>query len=186
MIYRVNTLKKVGVCGAFAMLGMCGAQASEFNFTYSDTQNPDAGHGSLYAIENGNTGTYTAISGDLIVTAGADSPGTYSLLGDPSAPSEILSPSGFFFYDDQLYPGTDPGLSNGGLLFVGVSPNGATEINIFSSGPGATFQFYDNTGYHNDPNGTFTLTTAPGPAAAVPLALGFLANVRKRRRSKQS
>lgn len=135
-----------------------------FDFTFNI--GPDTGYGSLSATDQGG-GVFIATAGTLTVTSIWDF-GTYSLYTDPSAPSEISSPSGFFLFDDLLLPSQNPLITNGGLLFT----KGGFEINIFSNGADA-YQFYDNTGYNNV--GTvFTLTDpVPEPSALVLFSIGF-------------
>ena len=141
-------------------------------FIYSFVSDPgypvvDVSGGLLLGDANGD-GTYTAVSGNGAVSDGT----TLSLISNPNPPSETLSPSGFFLYDDQLLPGQNPSITNGGLLFSIVSPGayegGATEINIFSNGPGpGTYLYYANNGFNV--YGTFTLTAVPEPSRLVGL-----------------
>jgi hypothetical protein len=97
------------------------------------------------------------------VTGGADV-GVYPLW--PGGPSITLSPSGFFEFDNLLYPSMDPLIDNDGLLFIG----GGLEINIFSN-PG-DYQFYDNNGYTNTGE-SFTLNAAPGGGQTFPAKFVF-------------
>ena len=82
---------------------------------------------------------------------------------NPSPPGQQYSPSGLFIYDDQLLPGQNPLILNGGLLFT----SGSTEVNIFSE-PG-TYRYYEGVagGYPYDSYGSFTLTAVPEPATFV-------------------
>lgn len=131
-------------------------------FDFAFTIGPDTGFGSLNTTDNGN-GQFLATAGNLTVTGGQDV-GTYPLF--PGGPAVTLSPSGFFNYDNVLYPSIDPSIDNDGLLFLG---NGL-EINIFSN-PG-NFQFYDDTGYNN--LGTsFALNIAPGGGQTFPAKYVF-------------
>ena len=133
-----------------------------FNFNFAI--GPDSGYGALNSTDNGN-GEFLATAGTLTVTAGKDV-GSYPLY--PGGPVEVNSPSGYFLFDDLLYPSVDPGIDNGGLLFL----TGADfEINIFSNGAD-NFQFYDNTGYNNM-GAPFTLDVAPGAGQTFPAKYVF-------------
>ena len=112
----------------------------------------DAGFGTLNATNLGN-GTFLATGGTLTVTTGNDV-GSYTLY--PGGPANTISPSGFFSYNNVLYPGVNPALDMQGLLFAGAVP----EINIWGNAAN-NYTFYDNSGY-TDNGTTFTLTVAPG------------------------
>jgi len=135
-------------------------------FNYSFAIGPDTGYGNLNTTDIGN-GEFLATSGTLTVTGGEDV-GEYSLF--PGGPGEMNSPSGYFLYDDLLYPSLDPDVDNGGLLFTG---NGL-EINIFSLGPD-NYQFYANSGYNNFGN-QFTGKAAPGGGQTYPAKFVFDVN----------
>ena len=138
--------------------------------------------GSLNANDNGN-GTFNAISGTINFSGTHFvSTGTGTLIPNGSSPTQITSPSGYFFYDNQLLPSANPLILNGGLLFAG-GPNAGPnpEINIFSNGAGpGTYQYYDNNG--GTFLGDFTLTpvvsagVAPLPKTAT-LGFGMLASL---------
>ena len=133
-----------------------------FNFAF--TIGPDTGYGDLSSTDNDN-GEFLATAVTLMVTGGHDV-GSYPLY--PGGPAEVGSPSGYFLIDNLLYPSVDPGIDNGGLLFVTPTD---FEINIFSNGPD-NYQFYDNTGYNN--TGTsFTLNVAPGGGQTFPAKFVF-------------
>jgi PEP-CTERM motif len=141
-----------------------------FAFTFVDLALGVSGHGTLDATSNGN-GSYTAFSGSGTVSS-PDYAGSITLLPNPNAPGASTSPSGFFFYDNQLFPGQDPLVNNNGLLFTTTSSS-PSEINIFSNGPGA-YQYYDNTGFNTGPSGLiFTLTAVPEPATLTLLGFGI-------------
>ncbi len=110
-------------------------------FNYAFAIGPDTGYGAVNTTDNDN-GEFLATAGTLTVTGGQDI-GSYPLY--PDGPAEVDSPSAYFYVDNLLYPSVDPGIDNGGLLFVTSSD---FEINIFSNGPDS-YQFYDNTGYNN-------------------------------------
>jgi hypothetical protein len=113
------------------------------------------GSGTLDATANGD-GTFTAFSGTATVTGAPNGESTLTLYANPSPPGEVLSPSGYFFYDSQLLPGQNPLIANGGLLFT----SSGYEVNIFSTGPGL-YTYYDNSGY-NIPV-SFSLSEAISP-----------------------
>lgn len=137
------------------------ASGPDPTFYFTFTIGPDTGYGSLNTTDLGG-GEFLATSGSLIVTGGPDV-GTYSLY--PGGPGQTTSPSEYFYYDDVLYPSSDPGLDIDGLLFAG---NGL-EINIWGTGPDS-YTFYDNTGYGNS-GGPFEVV--PEPAALVLLSFGL-------------
>ena len=89
---------------------------------------PDTGYGTLNTTDVGN-GEFNATGGFLTVTGGADV-GLYPLY--PGGPGVVHSPSGFFVYDNDLFPSMDPLIDNvGGPLFI----SGGLEINLFAYGP---------------------------------------------------
>jgi len=133
-----------------------------FNFAF--TIGPDAGYGALNTTDNDN-GEFLATAGTLAVTGGQDV-GSYPLY--PGGPAEVRSPSGFFLFDNLLYPSADPGIDNGGLLFATPTD---FEINIFSNGADS-YQFYDNTHYNNV-GSTFILNVAPGGGQTFPAKFAF-------------
>ena len=135
-----------------------------FDFTFSI--GPDTGFGSLNTTDIGN-GQYFATAGSLTVTGGRDV-GTYPLY--PGGPAVTASPSGFFIFNNVLYPSVDPGVDVDGLLFLG----GGLEINIFSNGP-SNYQFYDNSGYNNVGQ-PFALNIAPGGGQTSPAKFVFDVN----------
>jgi hypothetical protein len=131
-------------------------------FDFAFTIGPNTGYGNFNTTDIGN-GQFFATAGNLTVTGGPDI-GTYPLF--PGGPGVTTSPSGFFIFDNILYPSIDPSVDNDGLLFMG---NGL-EINIFSN-PG-NYQFYDNTGY-NDVGTSFGLNIAPGGGQTFPAKFVF-------------
>jgi hypothetical protein len=170
----------------------------QFDFTFVGGVGGNIGgivsaSGILDATSNGD-GTFTAITvvGGSGSVVSPDYTGLITLIANPSPPSEVVSPSGFFLYDDQLLPSQNPLITNGGLLFAPSGPAPFSEINIFSNGPfspsNPNYQYYENNG--NYTFGTFTLTAVSAP---VPLprtagvgfvmlgVFGGLAALRKRR-----
>src|SRR3974377_2084835 len=67
-----------------------------------------------------------AVSGSLTFTAGPYTGNTYPL--SPGAGSDS-----YFYWDNQVFPGSNPFLDIGGLLFSG----GGLEFNLWSTGPGS-------------------------------------------------
>jgi hypothetical protein len=146
-------------------------------FDFSFSGGGISGSGTLDATANGD-GTFTAFSGTATVTGAPNGESTLTLYANPSPPGEVLSPSGYFFYDSQLLSGQNPLITNGGLLFT----SSGYEVNIFSTGPGS-YTYYDNSGY-NIPV-SFGLSEAISPQSvpepstlilagiALPIGLGF-------------
>jgi hypothetical protein len=137
--------------------------AFEPRFDFAFTNGTDAGNGSLNTTDNGD-GLFLATAGTLTVTAGRDV-GSYQMY--PGGPAITTSPSGFFNFDDLLYPSVDPGIDLQGLLFVGSG----LEINLFSNGADS-YEFYDNTSYNNAGD-SFILTAAPGGGQTFPAKYVF-------------
>ena len=156
--------KRLVFGAGLAVICLSNAQADLFTFTYSDNfnpLNPDAAFGQLTATYDGSD-TYSVTSGFMTVLSGFDGPPntTYALFANPNDPNQALSPSGYFTYDDLL-KSANPVVDNAGLLFT----NGAgLEINIFSNGPGDSYQIYDNHGQTNgDAHGRFNIVPFPSP-----------------------
>jgi hypothetical protein len=195
------------LCAALVAVSVCGAYADPltsgynpgpdsgtpafgadpvFEFSFTSNNGTLAATGTLDAYANGD-GTYTATTGTLDVLI-PDSLGltasTGTLIANPTPTGEVLSPSGFFIYDDQLLPGQNPLITNGGLLFT----IGGQEVNIFSNGvsPGAsggTYQFYSNDG--NFDFGNFAMSPAPVPEPfTMGLGLAGIGIAVKRRKNK--
>jgi hypothetical protein len=139
-------------------------------FNFSFIIGPDTGYGSLVVTDIGD-GEFLATAGTLTVTGGNDSGldiGQYLLY--PGGPSQSTSPTGYFWYDNIIFPSENPWIDNNGLLFTG---NGY-ELNIFSNGPDS-YQFYLNNGYNNTATTgeSLTGTVAPGGGQTAPAKYVF-------------
>jgi hypothetical protein len=148
-------------------LAASSATAFEPLFDFAFTLGPDTGYGTLNTTDVGG-GEFNATAGLLTVTGGQDV-GSHPLY--PGGPSVTLSPSGFFVYDNDLFPSMDPVIDTvGGPLFI----SGSLEINLFAYGPDS-YSFYDSTSYHN--TGTsFILNTDPGGGQTSPAKFVFDVN----------
>jgi len=145
-------------------LAASSATAFEPLFDFAFTLGPDTGYGTLNTTDVGG-GEFNATAGFLTVTGGRDV-GSYPLY--PGGPGVTSSPSGFFVYDNDLFPSMDPLIDTvGGPLFI----SGSLEINLFAYGPDS-YSFYDNTGYNNT-GSSFTLNTDPGGGQTFPAKFVF-------------
>ena len=115
-------------------------------------------------------GVFEVFDGSFTITSGDGfTEGTYSLLPNPNPPGQSLSPSGYFLFDNQLSPNTDPLENNNGLLFA----SGSIEINLFSNvGSVPEYQLYQNNGVNV--LGEITINPVPEPSVrALLLPFGF-------------
>ena len=151
------------------------AHAQTFAFSYSGVG--VSGSGTLTA-EQIAPDEYAIVAGTDDATGGGVS-GILTLFANPDSPNETTSPSGYFLYDDLLFVGSDPVISNGGLLFT--NGNGG-EVNLYSTGPDL-YVDYDNTGFNVSIN--LDPSPVPEPASFAMLAVGMagLAVARRRRLS---
>jgi len=128
-----------------------------------------------------NTPTFTA----QLYTGGGTIPATTPYL---------TSPSGGFWYDNRVSPGSTPVLTNPGLLFVlgTYGTSSYKEINIFGNSGAHDYSYYEGTSVGNYfnvyNNGTFTLTAQPSavpvPPAALLLGTGLFGLVAIRKKLK--
>ena len=113
----------------------------------------------------------------------------FPLFVNPKGSEVSYSPSGYFFYDNVLYPSSaDLLLGNPGLLFMSAS---GKELNLFTNGP-SSYVDYQNDGF-NIPTSFHlialsdyapavphaelpdsSVTTVPEPSSLALLGLGFL------------
>jgi hypothetical protein len=138
---------------------------SPFTFTYTATDGSgDWASAALIANDNGD-GSFTAVSGNGTYT---NSFGSYliSLFVNPIAPGNAISPSGYFYYDNQLYPHRDPVLNSGGLLFTFSTPTATQEeLNIWATGPWS-YTAMTNTGHSS--------TETPEPTTFAFMGVGLV------------
>jgi hypothetical protein len=150
---------------AIAMFAQTRVQAEDpsyFNITFSDVGNGGStvGSGWLSGLLV-SPGLYEIFAGSFTLTSGEGfSVGTFTLLPNPNPPGQSVSPSGYFLFDNQVSPGTDPFVNNNGLLFT----SGSVEINLFSNaGNVPEYQLYQNNGVNV--LGDVTLVPVPEPSA---------------------
>lgn len=133
---------RLGLIGlALAAGSLHAAKATEqFRFSYSGDGVVGSGFLTAKLIAPGE---WLAIPGTDTTTGGPIS-GTLTLAVNPNEPGVPYSPSGFFYFDNLLFPDSDPVVDNPGLLFVNGTGG---EVNIFSYGPD-NYTHYDNTGFN--------------------------------------
>jgi hypothetical protein len=177
----------VGITIALLIGGINPAMATLIKFDFTFTSASESGSGSLEAIDNGD-GSFTAVSGfGSEIGTITDS---FNLFPNSNAPGISFSPSGYFFYDNQLFPNNlDLLISNPGLLFITAS---GRELNLFSNGP-SNYIDYENNGFNvqtsfhlfaatdqvtpaqlPDLPGSSTDTAIPEPSSIALLSLGLL------------
>jgi|GEM_PF-1568484 hypothetical protein len=144
-------------------------------FTFTDIGPGVDISGTLNATLNGDGTTFTAISG-----SGTFNGIAITLIANPNAPGNATSPSGAFFYDDQVLPSSNPILLNGGLLF---SFGTGLELNIFSNGPNS-YQTLTNDGTNAVTD--FALGPIPEPSTGIFVLGGmFLLNLMRKKRTSR-
>lgn len=143
---------------ATAMTLTSGQAMANQTFTFTFAGATASGSGTLTAVANGN-GSFTAISGSgtEIVNGTTDA---LTLIFNPNGTANATSASGAFYFDNQLFPGDDPLIAYGGLLFQ----SSTQEMNLYSNSPGS-YLFYQQNQFNEST--VFTLA-AVGDGAAVP------------------
>lgn len=161
-----------GLAGGFASA----ARADDFTFDYSSIS--VCGHGTLSAITNGD-GSLSVTGGQLLVTS-SSAAGAYDLIPNANGRAAILSPSGFFIVDNQLFPNQNAKMNVYGLLFG----NADAEVNIWGNGDNNPYTFYAHGGLCGNisDNGSFTLASVPAPGAMALMTAGCLTMGLRRRR----
>lgn len=141
------------------------ASATDFSFVFSDNSAVNGASGLLSAIANGD-GTYTATSGTISAFGNVAS-GTGTLIANPHGTAISYSPSGYFYYDNQLFPASAVKLTSAGLLFN----IGGSEVNIYSD---AHYVIYKNNGANVVGNFSLSEVAAvPEAATWTMMILGF-------------
>jgi len=152
-----------------------GTTAFEPLFDFTFTIGLNTGYGSLGTTYIGS-GEFLAAAGNLTVTGGPFV-GAYPLF--PGGPGVTLSPSGFFDYDNVLFPSIDPVLDINGLLFtegVDGSP-GYLEINIWGNSSPGSYTFDNNSNGQQDVGGPFTLNANADPGGGQTYPAKFVFDV---------
>lgn len=188
-------MKRILCSVAALALALSAASADSYVFTYTD--GTVVANGTLQATGG------LATSGVLDVTAGP-SVGIYPLIpisalvptNNPPGGYYITQPLNLWTVDDLIYPGQNPSLDEGGLLF-GTSQTTSTNgvwINVFNDAivtPGGpvvppvgpyTFGVNDGKGVtYEQTTGSFTLSAVPEPGSIACLGIGALMLLRRRR-----
>jgi len=175
--------KTIALALASLAIGPVAAHATDISllFSYEDSNGAVSGDFTLTATAvAGDPGAYLATAGTLELSAPtADGiAGSYSLVANPGAPNAQYSATGLFIYDDLVMPGSNPVVTNPGLLAfggagLGSAPEGTgSEINFFSSGAN-TYNLYTgvNGNYpysyvFSTPQGSVTATVATSASVA--------------------
>jgi hypothetical protein len=149
------SLAVLAIAAALMMSQAVSAQNYDFTFSGADI----TALGTLYAPGTFGVTEGNATAGNIVVTGDSNLSGTGTLYASPYGPGvQTTSPSGYFYYDDTLYPGQNPSIDDNGLLFI----DNGFEVNIFSNTGGqGYYQIYDNSGFTSGNVGTFTLTYVP-------------------------
>jgi hypothetical protein len=121
----------------------------------------------LFAATDNGDGSFLATSGAGSVS-GAPNSGFLTLF--PTT-GPAFSPSGFFIFNDLIYPGQPAVVDVDGLLFN--LPNNL-EVNLFNNGSpnNPQYLYYDNTGFNVPVQ--MEVTAVPEPASLALLGMGIL------------
>jgi hypothetical protein len=167
------TLIGLAAFGLMAFSAPAWANSSTwYNLTYTDG-GANVASGKIDVVGG------VALQGYLDVTAGTAT-GDWTL--SPGNGSD-----GSFIWDNEVFPGSDPFLDTGGLLFTGQTGTADAnyEINLWGNGPG-NYSFWGNVGGNWSPEstGVATLTQDPCPDGGYTVALlgGALAGLQALRR----
>jgi hypothetical protein len=179
---------------AIALL-MASATASASLYTFSFDDGVNSGNGYL-TVENNH-----ATAGKLSLTAGSET-GTFNLF--TGGPANTDSPSGILYFDNSVFYGSIPILTDAGLLFTGTVGNPATpsgynfEGNFFSNDlNNGSYSYSFWTVHYNTPsdakyilqsdNVKFSINAVPEPEEYTLMLIGSgLIAFQLRRRAKAS
>lgn len=148
-----------------------------FYFTFSGAT--VSGAGTLNASDNGN-GSFTAFSGTGTQTVNGVT-NALTLIANPEAPAAHTGDN--FIYDDQLFPGNFPLISDAGLLFA----SSTGEVNLFSE-VGDGYHYLNQAQFTESIS--FTLSVTPPvqsvaePASLILVGIGLIGLATRRRRSR--
>jgi len=157
-----TTMRFVKVAtGILLSLGTAVASTT-YDFTSTGFDGADPAKETRIATDNGDV---AAISGSREFDDFAS-----AFIQDPSRTGFATSPSGFFYYDNQLLPSGNPVIHYVPIFLIGDYAE--AELNFFSTPPDTTAYLNDETGY-----GTFTIvdpSVVPEPGIFSMLAAGLL------------